>query len=213
MQGHIAHGVAYYRCRFPQEYALANRIAHPRDVYLREDAPVGRLDAWLATLFAPHRRDTTIDTLLAADTPAIDPIALRVRTAIKDCDAKLDRYRQALDAGADPAVVAGWISQVQADRARAEAELTRAPDAAASHRRLSRAPISELVTGIADAIAVLATADPADKAEVYRQLGLRLTYRPETETVGVQAHLDGLPWGSGSCPRGDRYPNPTDTSG
>ena len=34
---------AYYLCRFPIEYALANRITHPKNVYLREaDARPGR---------------------------------------------------------------------------------------------------------------------------------------------------------------------------
>ncbi|MET8232269.1 hypothetical protein ABZS77_16525 [Micromonospora sp. NPDC005298] len=30
---------------------------------------------------------------------------------------KLERYRAALDAGADPVVVTGWIAQPQAERA------------------------------------------------------------------------------------------------
>jgi hypothetical protein len=47
-QGQSSHGVAYYRCRFPQEYALANAIDHPRNVIMREDIMIGPLDAWLA---------------------------------------------------------------------------------------------------------------------------------------------------------------------
>ncbi|MEU6429876.1 hypothetical protein ABZ860_28635 [Microbispora sp. NPDC046973] len=27
-----------YRCTFPREYALGNKLDHPRNVYLREDA-------------------------------------------------------------------------------------------------------------------------------------------------------------------------------
>jgi site-specific DNA recombinase len=30
MQGQHAHGVAYYRCRYPQEHALSNKISLPR---------------------------------------------------------------------------------------------------------------------------------------------------------------------------------------
>ncbi|WP_018215949.1 hypothetical protein [Salinispora vitiensis] len=30
MQGQYDHGDAYYRCRFPPEYALANHLPHPR---------------------------------------------------------------------------------------------------------------------------------------------------------------------------------------
>jgi site-specific DNA recombinase len=44
MQGQHSHGVAYYRCRFPQEYALANHVEHPRNVIMREDLMVKPLD-------------------------------------------------------------------------------------------------------------------------------------------------------------------------
>jgi site-specific DNA recombinase len=50
---------------------------------------------------------------------------------------------------------------------------------------------------------VLVDADPADKAEVYRQLGLRLTYQPGKRAVRVETCLDPHSWGYGSCPRGD----------
>jgi site-specific DNA recombinase len=32
MQGHWANNAPYYRCRFPAEYALANRVEHPLSV-------------------------------------------------------------------------------------------------------------------------------------------------------------------------------------
>ncbi|MFD2357294.1 recombinase family protein [Nonomuraea ferruginea] len=47
MQGQWVNDAPYYRCRFPEEYALANRVMHPRNVYLREDRVVPRLDRWL----------------------------------------------------------------------------------------------------------------------------------------------------------------------
>jgi hypothetical protein len=36
-QGHWSHGTAYYRSRYPYEYALANKIDHPSAVVVRED--------------------------------------------------------------------------------------------------------------------------------------------------------------------------------
>lgn len=45
IQGTWNHDRAHYRCRFPSEYAIANRIVHPPSVYLREDAVVDDLDA------------------------------------------------------------------------------------------------------------------------------------------------------------------------
>ena len=61
MQGHWINSAPYYRCRFPNEYALANKISHPRNVYLREDAFDAQVTDWLATALAPGRLDETID--------------------------------------------------------------------------------------------------------------------------------------------------------
>jgi site-specific DNA recombinase len=48
----------------------------------------------------------------------------QARRQIADCDAKLRQHRAALEAGADPAVIAGWMTETQARRAEAEARLT-----------------------------------------------------------------------------------------
>ncbi|MDG4809394.1 recombinase family protein [Micromonospora sp. WMMD1120] len=48
MQGSRKGGESYYRCRFPERYADANGIAHPRNVYLREQRLLGPLRRWLA---------------------------------------------------------------------------------------------------------------------------------------------------------------------
>jgi hypothetical protein len=45
MQGTWNHGAAHYRCRYPSEYAIANKIDHPPSVYLREDAIIDDVDA------------------------------------------------------------------------------------------------------------------------------------------------------------------------
>ncbi|MET8355182.1 hypothetical protein ABZU69_36065, partial [Micromonospora sp. NPDC005206] len=71
------------------------------------------------------------------------PLAAAAQTIITECDAKLERYRAALDAGADPAVVTEWISQTQAERARAEADLH--THSSNRPRRMSRTEIKDLV--------------------------------------------------------------------
>lgn len=65
MQGHWANAAPYYRCRFPSEYALANRVSHPLNVTLRQDALLDPLDTWLAAKFAPRYLPATIDELAA----------------------------------------------------------------------------------------------------------------------------------------------------
>lgn len=54
MQASTAHGTIYYRCLYPERYAKANHTTHPRGIYPCEDIVVPRLDAWLATAFAPR---------------------------------------------------------------------------------------------------------------------------------------------------------------
>jgi hypothetical protein len=40
----------YYRCRFPPEYASANLIRHPRNIYLRESRLLDPLGSWLSSV-------------------------------------------------------------------------------------------------------------------------------------------------------------------
>ena len=53
MGSHWVHHRAHYRCRFLAEYALANRVAHPLNVSLREEAITAPLDRWLSRAFNP----------------------------------------------------------------------------------------------------------------------------------------------------------------
>ena len=66
MQGHWANAAPYYRCHFPSEYAVANRLQHPLNVTLRQDVLLEPLDAWLASKFEPRHVPATIDELAAA---------------------------------------------------------------------------------------------------------------------------------------------------
>jgi site-specific DNA recombinase len=102
----------------------------------------------------------------------------QARRVIADCDRKLARHKAALEAGADPALVAAWSQQVQRDRATAETTLV-AVGRRGAGRRMTEEEIRTLVEALGGMLAVLKEADPADKAEVYRQLGLKITYQHE----------------------------------
>ena len=58
--------------------------------------------------------------------------------------------------------------------------------AAPRRRRMSEAEIKAIVDRLADLARVLADADPNDKSEIFRQLGLRLTYHPGRGLVEAQ---------------------------
>jgi hypothetical protein len=47
----------------------------------------------------------------------------------------------------------------------------------------------------------LKSADPADKAEIYRRIGLTLTYHPQEKRVAAEARPNSIMY-VGACPRG-----------
>ena len=138
------------------------------------------IDRWLLAIFAPRRLEQTIRQMQAAQdpSPAVLPLPGQDTDAlIAGFDTRLARYQAALDAGADPEAVAEWTRQVQAERA---AVLARA--ASRDHhkpaRRLTEDDIRTLITGLGDLRGVVRDAEPAVKAAVYEQLGLKVTYLP-----------------------------------
>jgi site-specific DNA recombinase len=182
MEGTWAHDAARYRCKYPAEYALANEIDHPRTVYVREDQILPPLDRWLAGLFAPSSLDATLDALIAAADEPDSGLAAAItaaRRALADCDARIAKYRAALEAGADPVLVAGWLAEVQAERALLDRQLRDAP----APDSVRRDDLAEAVRRHADAVALLQRAHHQDKSRLYASLGLRLTYQPDQRRV------------------------------
>jgi site-specific DNA recombinase len=145
--------------------------------------------------FAPHRLTDTITALADSQdqAPETDPEVLRARATLAECNTKLARHRAALEAGADPTIVTGWIAEVEAERRRLLAVLNQPTPRPV--QRMTTDQISDLVTKLGDIIGVLRDADPADRAEVYQQLRLRLTYHPAEQKVRVQAQPDADPHG------------------
>jgi site-specific DNA recombinase len=183
MQASTAHGTIYYRCLYPEQVAKANHIPHPRGIYLREDSVVPKLDTWLSKAFAPHNLDTTVAALADAsdqDDQATADAATH-RTTLAECDRKLAQYRTLLDQGTDPTIVAAWIREVEIERIGAQAKLREATGRTA----MTTQEITAIVTAIGDMIKILATAQTADKIELYARLGLQLEYDINANAVTV----------------------------
>jgi site-specific DNA recombinase len=197
MQASWNHGHAYYRCKFPTEYAVAEG-QHGKTVYVREAAIVPGLDTWIASLFDDEHLDSTCETLAAVSD--LDPEddkgrELELRRQLKECDTKLARYRQLLEQDAEITVVATWIAEVERERKGLERELGRKPTA----RKLTKAEIKALVRQLKNIVAVLADADPADKRAIYEELGVNLTYHPEGRVhVGAGGRVLGVRVGGGT---------------
>ena len=157
------------------------------NVYLREDQLIGKVNRWLAREFAPHRLQETIAKLAAAQlaepTARADDDHEETALKIAECDHKLTSYRAALDAGASPATVVAWIAETEAEKA---GYLAARPPSSARRRRMNEAEIEAIVDRLADLVSVLADADPNDKSEIFRQLGLKLTYHPGRGLVKAQ---------------------------
>jgi site-specific DNA recombinase len=183
MSGKWNNGQAYYLCRYPAEYALANRVSHPKNVYLKESDVLGRVDDWLAELFAHDGIDATIAKLTEQaerlEDPSVYARAEAAQARIAEYEAQITRYRASIDAGGDPAVIGPWIAETQAKKVTAQAEVR----TATGRRSMSREEIESVVTAFGDLAQVVQDAELADKADIYDKLKLTLTYEPEVREV------------------------------
>ena len=73
-----------------QAYAIANKINHPTNVYLREDTLTEPLDLWLAGAFAAPNLHHTIAAMTDAQpVDTADVHAVQIPGVIARCDTKL----------------------------------------------------------------------------------------------------------------------------
>ncbi|MFF4602689.1 recombinase family protein [Streptomyces sp. NPDC001339] len=178
-----SHETAYYRCRFPLEYALANKIAHPRNILFREQDVVPRLDQWISLQFAPGHKTATIERMHQAQLMRAQraDLSAEANAVVRDCNVKLARYRSLIDSGAASSeTVAQWIAETETRRASAAAQMrTRKPTL------LTRTRITELVDAAGSTADVLQTAPGDKKNRLYRALGVRMTYQPAKRIMRV----------------------------
>lgn len=166
---------------------MPDDLDHPPSVYLREDQLTGPLDTWLADAFHPDRIEQCLTELEQAqpdNTPALDA----AHHTLAELDQKLAKYRAALEAGADPVLVAEWIKEVRAEREYVTNQIAALEPQKATHRKMTQKEIEQLTTSIGGLPAVLRKAYPTDNLEVYRQLGLKLTFDHTTRTVVAEAN-------------------------
>ncbi|MCP3935305.1 MAG: hypothetical protein GY708_08025 [Actinomycetia bacterium] len=85
------------------------------------------------------------------------------------------KYRQALEAGTDPAIVGRWIDEVKL--ARKAAEIALRPEG--TDGRLTSTEIKDLVRQLEGIVAILENADPEDRRAVYSKLNLAVVYHDD----------------------------------
>ncbi|GGQ84081.1 hypothetical protein GCM10010166_62910 [Couchioplanes caeruleus subsp. azureus] len=206
MAGSVNHGRIYYRCKASRDYVRQLEIAHPPVLYVRQEALADPVDRFLYEELGQARLPDTLRRIADASHRAAlaerqkDDEAPNLRAAIAECDAKIARYRAALDAGGDPVLVAEWIGETTTVKRAAQARLglTEAPPT-----RMGEEQIAAIVDAFGGLLGLLRQADQQDRAEIYTRLGLQMIYRPGTETVLAEVRsteIDRVPvW----CPRTD----------
>jgi site-specific DNA recombinase len=171
MVGNPNHGCLYYRCTASRDYLRQHAITHPPTLYLREDSIAGPIDRFLRDeLAGPAMTDNlrrVADAQYRAAPAAHDPAGeiTMLRRTIADADKKINRYRATLDAGGDPTLIAGWITETTAIKKAAQARLglTDAPP-----QRMTDDQLEAIAGAFGSLLGLLRDADPRDKGRAVR---------------------------------------------
>ncbi len=184
LQGNMVRGHAFYRCKVSTDYPV--RVDdHPASLAVREDRLLHHVDAWLSAMFAPDRIAFTAESVVAADKAqnAEDPALLRARQTILDCERKLVRHIDGLEAGIPASVIAARIDATQREKDAAARILASAPPAP---EPLTLDEVVETLVALRDLPQLLETIDQAERADLYRALGLTLTYQRDSGSEQVK---------------------------
>jgi len=177
----------YYRCR-ATDLVPSQRADHSSTVYLREDGLITALDTWLHSVLDPDRVEATVEGLgTSGQGPLAEDRRRHAITArIAEAEQRLGQFKTALAQGADPGVVSTWINEAQADLARARTDLALLNNEVPAE--LSHSDLTTVVTDMSALVSSLSTATPATKADLYRDLGLRLIYHHDSGEVDAEVN-------------------------
>ncbi|MEO5873625.1 MAG: hypothetical protein ABIS86_22510 [Streptosporangiaceae bacterium] len=196
---------------------MANRVQHPRNVYVREDRVIPLVNGWLTKIFSKHHIQQTVTDLFGTqELNGASPDVLKAQAKVRDCNTKINRLRNAIEAGGDPVMIGPWITEAGADLASATAVLDFAE--AAQVDQMTVDEIEQIMTALGSFAALLeaAGATPEQCSMVYEAMGLFVTYHPGKHEIRIEVNLDpdvlargpdSYPWGNCWCPRGDLNPH------
>jgi site-specific DNA recombinase len=192
LQGNMVRGLAFYRCKVSADYPVILQ-AHQASLAVREDRLLPHVDAWLTAMFAPGRIAETARLVVEADLAGRreDPAITRARAALVECERKMSRYLDGLEAGVPADLVADRVAAAQREKAAAEAVIATAPPAP---EPLTFDEVVESLSALRNLPELLERIDQADRAALYRALGLTLTYRrtEDREEVKLSVAFPGV---------------------
>jgi DNA invertase Pin-like site-specific DNA recombinase len=175
LQGNTVRGYSLYRCRVSSDYASPLKD-HPPCLSVREDRLLAHIDQWLSKLFTPENIEATATSIVTADSEdrREDPEVARARIAVIECERKLAKHLDGLEAGIPAEVIAPRIAAAQREKGAAEAVIASAPP---TPQPLMRDEVIETLSMLRDLPELLGAVEQADRAALYQALGLRVTYR------------------------------------
>jgi site-specific DNA recombinase len=175
LQGNVVRGHAFYRCTASADYAVRMN-GHPPSLAVREDRLLPHIDTWLCELFAPEKIRATAAEVVQADAESNreDAAVAHARLALAECDRKLAKYLDGLEAGIPAEVIASRIAAVQREKAAAEAVLA---TASAPPEPLTISQVTNTLSALHNLPDLLGQAEHVDRAALYRALGLTVMYR------------------------------------
>jgi site-specific DNA recombinase len=192
LQGNLVRGHAFYRCRVSSDYPVAIND-HPRTLAVREDRLLPHVDAWLCDLFSADRIEATAAQIVEEDFLGHreDPAITRARATLTECERKLAKHLDGLEAGIPADVIASRIASTQWEKATAEAVLATAPPAP---KPLRFDEVIETLTALRDLPELLGDIEQTDRAALYQALGLTVRYRRtgSLEEVKLTSTLRGV---------------------
>jgi hypothetical protein len=86
---------------------------------VRDDRLLPHVDAWLSQVYAPDQIAVTAQHVVDANAEANreDPAVKRARAAVADCDRRISKYLDGLNAGIPADVIASRIAAAQREKA------------------------------------------------------------------------------------------------
>lgn len=187
MQGSHTRGHPMYRCRLASSDFARTPDDHPRSMAVREDRILPVLDDWLVGLFAPDRVHVLAEQVLEADRQAsAHSVAVaQAQRAIAEARRKMERHLAGLEAGIDPDLIAERTRKAQLEIVAAEAILNSTPN---DPMPLTLDEIVDTLQALHNVPRLLQAADATTRAELYRALGITLSYRRDADGEFVQVH-------------------------
>jgi DNA invertase Pin-like site-specific DNA recombinase len=192
LQGNLVRGHAFYRCKVSGDYPVAVND-HPRTLAVREDRLLPHVDAWLCDLFAADRIDATAAQIVQEDSLGHreDPAITRARATLTECERKLSKHLDGLEAGIPAEVIASRIAATQREKSAAESVLATAPP---TPKPLLFEQVLETLTALRELPGLLDRVEQSDRAALYQALGLTVRYRRigTIEEVKLTSTLRGV---------------------